>query len=723
MTTPEHPMFRWEKDADDIVTVTMDDPDQSANTVNDRFHLEFPFLIDHLYAERDSVKGVIITSAKKTFFAGGDLHSMIRATPDQSAEITARLDGVKAQLRRLETLGRPVVAAINGAALGGGYEIALACHRRIAVDAPGVGVGLPEVSLGLLPGAGGTTRTVRMFGLVTALQEILLTGRKFRPADALARGLVDELVDDPHRLAVAAREWIATDPEPVQPWDRPGHRVPGGSPGSPALAGVLPSLPAVLRKQSHGSPAPAAHSLLCAAVEGAQVDFDNALTIESRYCVDLICGQISKNIVKSMFFDMQAINRGANRPEGHPRHRARKVVVLGAGMMGAGIAYVSAKAGLEVVLKDVTPQAAERGKAYSARILDKAVQQGRSTPEQKEEILARITPTADPADAAGADLLIEAVFEEPGLKRKVMAETAGQLAPDALLASNTSTLPITGLAEGLAAPENFIGLHFFSPVDKMKLLEIVVGDKTSDATLAKAIDVARQIGKTPIVVNDSRGFFTSRVIGQFINEGAALLGEGIPAASIEQAALQAGYPVGPLALMDELSLTLMRKIREETAAAHRAAGIDTPAHPADAVLDRMIDEFGREGRAAGAGFHEYAEGRKQGLWPGLKGAFGGTGTDVPLIDIQERMLFAEALDAVRCLDEGVVRSVADANIGSVLGIGFPVWTGGVIQYVNQYQGGLPGFVARAGELAQRHGERFTPPDSLVRRAANAEEYQ
>ena len=723
MTDHDHPMFCWGKGDDGIVTVTMDDLDQSANTMNERFRRELPILVDHLYDERDSISGVIVASAKKTFFAGGDLGMMMRATTEQVEEVTGLLDGVKAALRRLETLGRPVVAAINGAALGGGYEIALACHHRIAVEDRHVTVGLPEVTLGLLPGGGGTTRTVRMFGLLDALQTILLTGRTFRPAEALAKGLVDRLVPDPVQLVSAAREWILANPEAAQPWDTPGHTIPGGTPADPGLAAVLPSLPAVLRKQTHGSPTPAPRNLLAAAVEGAQVDFENALRIESRYCAELICGQISANIIKSMFFDLQAINRGAGRPAGHPQHQARKVVVLGAGMMGAGIAYVSAKSGLDVVLKDVSADAAERGKGYSARLLDKAVRRGSITPEKRDAVLGRITATTDPAAAAGADLLIEAVFEDPELKKKVIAETAEYLAPDAVLASNTSTLPITGLAEGVSRPADFIGLHFFSPVDKMALLEIVVGEKTSDGTLAKAIDIARHIGKTPIVVNDSRGFFTSRVILEFVNEAIALLGEGVPAASVEQAATQAGYPVGALALVDELALTLLRKIREETVAGNRAAGVDKPVHPAAAVVDRMIDEFTRLGRTAGAGFYDYADGKKAGLWAGLKDAFGGDNVTTPLIDMQERMLFAEALDTVRCFDEGVLTSVADANVGSILGIGFPAWTGGVIQYINQYDGGLPGFVARARALARRYGDRFTPPDSLVRKAANGEDYQ
>ncbi|BCB82839.1 3-hydroxyacyl-CoA dehydrogenase NAD-binding domain-containing protein [Phytohabitans suffuscus] len=713
-------IFSWSQDAGGIVTVTMDDPAQSANTMTDRFVEQLPRLLDRLEAARDGIAGVIVTSAKETFFAGGDLGLMMRTTEDDRPAVRAMLDGVKAALRRLELLGRPVVAAINGAALGGGYEIALACHHRVALDSRAVKVGLPEVTLGLLPGGGGTTRAVRMFGLQVALERILLSGRQFGAAEALEQGLVDELATGREAMLAAARRWIAANPDARQPWDRPGYRLPGGTPSSPALWATLPTLPALLRKKAQGAPNEAAQSLLSAAVEGAQVDFDNAQVIESRYCADLICGQVSANIIQAMFFDLQAIKRGASRPAGYPPHTAGKVVVLGAGMMGAGIAYVSAKAGLDVVLKDVSVEAAARGKSYSERLLDKAVAAGRTTPEQRTAVLARITPTADIADARGADLVIEAVFEDPALKKRVIAEVLPHLAGDAVVASNTSTLPITDLAGSVRDPGGFIGLHFFSPVDRMQLLEIVVGEKTSDQTLAKAVDIARQIGKTPIVVNDSRGFFTSRVILEFVNEAIALVGDGVPAASVEQAATQAGYPVGALALVDELTLTLARTIREQTRAGYRASGVETPVHPGWAVLDRMVDEFGRRGRSSGAGFYEYQDGRKAGLWPGLRDAFGGRNTGIPLVDMRERMLFAEALDAVRCLDSGVLRSVADANVGSILGIGFPVWTGGVLQYVNQYEGGPAGFVARARELAGRYGERFTPPPSLVARAQAGE---
>ncbi|HKN96734.1 MAG TPA: 3-hydroxyacyl-CoA dehydrogenase NAD-binding domain-containing protein [Pseudonocardiaceae bacterium] len=710
-------MFGWAADDDGIVVLTMDDPDQSANTMNDTFGRSLVATIDRLEAEQDSITGVVITSAKKTFFAGGDLNLLIAAKPADAARITEHLDAIKTQFRRLETLGRPVVAAINGAALGGGYEIALACHHRIALDAKGSQIGLPEVTLGLLPGAGGVTRTVRLFGIQNALLNILLQGQRRKPAEALELGMVDEVVATPEEMLARAKEWIRANPDAAQPWDKPGYKIPGGSPSSPSFAANLPAFPANLRKQLKGAPMPAPRDILAAAVEGAQVDIDTATRVETQYLVELVTGQTSKNMIKAFFFDLQHINSGGSRPSGYDRHTAHRVAVLGAGMMGAAIAYVCALSGLDVVLKDVSLEAANKGKDYSAKLLAKSVSRGRRTQAAADEILARITPTAEAADVAGADLVIEAVFESPELKKKVFAEIEQYVAPDAVLASNTSTLPITGLAEGVSRPADFVGMHFFSPVDKMPLLEIVVGERTSDATVAKALDIAQQIRKTPIVVNDSRGFFTSRVIGTFLNEAVAMVGEGVPPASIEQAGSQAGYPAPPLQLMDELTLTLPRKIREETRAGVEAAGGTWQPHPADAVIDAMVVEFDRKGRSTGAGFYCYDEnGRRTGLWPGLAERFGGHNRDVPFVDLQERMLFAEALETVKCFDEGVLRSVPDANIGSIFGIGFPAWTGGVAQYVDQYEGGVAGFVARANELADRYGERFRPPSSLVDRA-------
>jgi 3-hydroxyacyl-CoA dehydrogenase/enoyl-CoA hydratase/3-hydroxybutyryl-CoA epimerase len=710
-------MFGWAADDDGIVVLTMDDPDQSANTMNETFGRSLVATIDRLEAEQDSITGVVITSAKKTFFAGGDLNLLIAGQPEDAPRLTETLDAVKAQFRRLETLGRPVVAAINGAALGGGYEIALACHHRIALDAKGSQLGLPEVTLGLLPGAGGVTRTVRLFGIQNALLNVLLQGQRRKPAEALELGMVDEVVATPEEMLARAKEWIRANPEAAQPWDKPGYKLPGGSPTNPSFAANLPAFPANLRKQLKGAPMPAPRNILAAAVEGAQVDIDTATRVETQYLVELIVGQTSKNMIKAFFFDLQHINSGGSRPDGYDKHTAHRVAVLGAGMMGAAIAYVCALSGLEVVLKDVSREAATKGKGYAEQLLAKSVSRGRKTQAAADEVLARITPTAEPADVAGVDLVIEAVFESPELKKKVFAEIEQYVAPDAVLASNTSTLPITGLAEGVSRPADFIGLHFFSPVDKMPLLEIVVGEQTSDATIARALDIAQQIRKTPIVVNDSRGFFTSRVIGTFLNEAVAMVGEGVPPASIEQAGSQAGYPAPPLRLMDELTLTLPRKIREETRAGVEAAGGTWRAHPADAVIDAMVVEFDRKGRSTGSGFYSYDEnGKRTGLWSGLAERFGGHHRDVPFADLQERMLFVEALETVKCFDEGVLRSVPDANIGSIFGIGFPAWTGGVSQYVDQYTGGVAGFVARANELADRYGERFRPPQSLVDKA-------
>jgi 3-hydroxyacyl-CoA dehydrogenase/enoyl-CoA hydratase/3-hydroxybutyryl-CoA epimerase len=717
--------IRWERDADGIVVLTLDDPKQSANTMNADYIESMGIIVNELEAAADEITGVVITSAKKSFFAGGDLHDLIAARPEQAAEITDNVNAVKAQLRRLEKLGKPVVAAINGAALGGGLEIALACHHRIAADVKGVAIGLPEVTLGLLPGAGGVTRTVRMLGIQTALMSVLLQGQRHNARKALDLGLVDEVVDSADDLVPRAKAWIAANPTAsVQPWDVKGFKIPGGSPSNPAFAANLPAMPALLRKQLKGAPMPAPRAILAAAIEGAQVDIDTALAIETRYIVSVMTGQVSKNMIKAFFFDLQHINGGGSRPAGFERFAATRVGVLGAGMMGAAIAYVSAKAGIDVVLKDVSAEAAERGKGYAVKLEEKALSRGATTAEKSAALLARITPTAAPADFNGVDFVIEAVFESQQLKHQVFGEIEDIVNPDAVLGSNTSTLPITGLAEGVGRPEDFIGIHFFSPVDKMPLVEIIRGEKTSDATLAKVFDYVLQIRKTPIVVNDSRGFFTSRVIGTFLDEAVAALGEGVEPATIEQAGAQAGYPAPPLQLMDELTLTLIRKIREETRAAVEAVGDTWREHGADAVIDRMIDEYDRKGRSAGAGFYDYDDaGKRESLWPGLRDAFGSGAADVPFNDLQERMLFTEALETVKCFDEGVLTSVPDANIGSIFGIGFPAWTGGVIQYINQYAGGLPGFIERANELAARYGSRFAPPQSLLDKAAKGQIFE
>jgi 3-hydroxyacyl-CoA dehydrogenase/enoyl-CoA hydratase/3-hydroxybutyryl-CoA epimerase len=719
--------IRWEQGEDGVVVLTLDDPNQSANTMNADYGKSMAAAVERLEAEKDTIKGVVITSAKKTFFAGGDLRDLKKVTKDDVDEVSQWVRQGKLLLRRLETFGKPVAAAINGAALGGGLEIALACHHRVALDDPKVQLGFPEVQLGLLPGAGGVVRSVRMVGIVDALMQWLLQGTRHRPAKAKELGFVDELVGSPEELVPAAKAWVLAQGEDFagQPWDQKGYKIPGGTPATPKLAMNLPAFPANLRKQLKGANYPAPHHIMAAAVEGAQVDVDTAFEIEGRYFVDLVTGQISKNMIQAFFFDLQAVSGDRGRPAEIEPWGASKVVVLGAGMMGAAIAYVCAKAGMEVVLKDVDQAAADRGKGYSEKLVAKGVQRGKTTQEKGDKLLSLITATTDPAAAQGADLVIEAVFEDPSVKAQVYAEIEPYLAEGALFGSNTSTLPITQLAEHVSDPTKFIGLHFFSPVDKMPLLEIIKGEQTSDEAVYRALDVAKQIRKTPIIVNDSRGFFTSRVIGTFINEGIAMLTEGVPAASIEQASSQAGYPAPVLQLSDELNLKLMRKIRNAAKAANDAVGTGWDEHPSEQVIDRMLDEFDRPGKLEGKGFYAYEDGKRVGLWPGLRDAFPPVDdpSTISLKDLEERMLFIEAIESVKCLDEGVIESIADANIGSIMGIGFPGWTGGVLQYINGYDGGVAGFVARARELAAKYGERFEPPASLVEKAERGEVYE
>ncbi|WIM85998.1 3-hydroxyacyl-CoA dehydrogenase NAD-binding domain-containing protein [Candidatus Mycobacterium wuenschmannii] len=709
--------IHWDKDADGIVTLTLDDPTGSANVMNEHYAESMHNAVEKLVAEKDSITGVVIASAKKTFFAGGDLKGMIKLGPEDAGEAFDTVENVKRDLRALETLGKPVVAAINGAALGGGLEIALACHHRIAADVKGLVVGLPEVTLGLLPGGGGVTRTVRMFGIQNAFMNVLSQGTRFNPTKAKEAGLVDELVGSVDELVPKAKAWIKANPEShTQPWDVKGHKIPGGTPSSPALAAILPSFPSLLRSQLKGANMPAPRAILAAAVEGAQVDFDTASRIESRYFTSLVTGQVAKNMIQAFFMDLQTINGGGSRPDGIEKVKIHKIGVLGAGMMGAGIAYVSAKAGYEVVLKDVSIEAAEKGKGYSEKLEAKALERGKTTEEKSKALLARITPAADPEALKGVDFVVEAVFENQDLKHKVFQEIEDIVEPNALLGSNTSTLPITGLATGVKRQEDFVGIHFFSPVDKMPLVEIIRGEKTSDEALARVFDYTLAIGKTPIVVNDSRGFFTSRVIGTFVNEALAMLGEGVEPYSIEQAGSQAGYPAPPLQLSDELNLELMHKIATASRKGIEDAGGTYEPHPAEAVVEKMI-ELGRPSRLSGAGFYEYVDGKRTNLWPGLRETFKSGSSQPPLQDMIDRMLFAEALETQKCLDEGVLTSTADANIGSIMGIGFPPWTGGSAQFIVGYEGplgrGKDAFIARAKELAAKYGDRFLPPASLT----------
>ncbi|MEO6604204.1 MAG: 3-hydroxyacyl-CoA dehydrogenase NAD-binding domain-containing protein, partial [Aeromicrobium sp.] len=716
--------------ADGIANLILDDPNQSANTMTPAYREGMAKAVDQLAADiadkPDSIKGVIVSSAKKTFFAGGDLKLMTQAKPEDAEDIFENVESIKATLRKLETIGKPVVAAINGAALGGGLEIALSTHHRIAAEGR-YEIGLPEVTLGLLPGGGGVTRTVRMLGIADALLKVLLEGPRMKPTQAKELGLIDEVVATQDDLIPAAKAWIEANADnedaATQPWDRKGYKMPGGTPKTPAFAANLPAFPANLRKQVKGADYRAPKNILSAAIEGASVDFDTATRIESRYLVELVVGQQFKNMTQAFFFDLGAINAGGSRPEGIEKKKFTKVAVLGAGMMGAGIAYVSAKAGMEVVLKDVSLEAAEKGKAYSEKLLDKQLAKGRLTQEKKDAFLALITPTADYTDLAGCDIVVEAVFESVELKHSVFAELEPIVNADALLGSNTSTLPITGLAEGVQRPDDFIGIHFFSPVDKMPLVEIIAGAKTNDKTIAHALDYVQAIKKTPIVVNDSRGFFTSRVIGQFINEGLGMLAEGINPVSIDRAATQSGFPTGPIQISDELNLELMKKIRIASQAGVEAEGGTWVPDPSEHVVNTMTD-LGRSGRLVGQGFFNYDEaGKRTGLWPGLAEHFPPATGQPDFQDLKDRLVFVMSLDTVRCLEENVLRTVADANIGSIFGIGFPPLLGGALQYINGYEApdcriGVEAFVERTQELAAKYGERFEPPALLLDKAKN-----
>lgn len=698
---------------DQIVTLILDMPGQQANTMNERYRQAMAETLARLQADKDCIVGVIIQSAKKSFLVGGDLNELIQVDASRAQWCYQMTLDLKAQLRALETFGKPVVAAISGAALGGGWELCLACHQRIALDEKHIRLGLPEVTLGLLPGGGGTVRLVRMLGLEKALP-LLMDGRTHSAQQALDAGLIDQLASDAEDLLAKARKWILANPSPSKAWDRPGFEIPGGPPSHPKVAQMLAIAPSILRSKTQGC-YPAPEKVLAAAVEGALVDFQTAEKIEARYFTELATGQISKNMIGT-WFQLNELNAGGSRPKAPPVYHMRKVGVLGAGMMGGAIAYVTALAGVDVVLKDVNLAAAQKGKDYSVKLLDKQVTGGRMTPETRDAVLARIKTTGRDSDLEGCDLIIEAVFEDREIKAQVTAAAEQVVVPYAVIASNTSTLPITGLAKAVSRQERFIGMHFFSPVDKMRLVEIIKGARTNDMTLARAFDFVQQINKTPIVVNDARGFFASRVFATFTNEGIAMLGEGVCAVMIETEARKAGMPVGPLAVSDQVSLSLMSHIRQQ--ARQDLAELDETIadHPATAVIDLLLHEYNRAGKTAGAGFYDYPEGAPKRLWPELKALFEKPGAQIAGQDIRDRLLFIQAIETVRCVEEGVLRSTTDANIGSILGIGFPPWTGGALQYINQY--GLKDFIARARYLAEHYGERFEPPALLLEKALN-----
>ena len=698
--------IQYLKNDDGIIILTLDSPNQSANTMNADFRVALENIVSKLKSET-SITGIIFRSAKKTFFAGGDLDELIQARLEDATPFFEMIQKMKAEFRYIETLGVPVVAALNGTALGGGWEIALGCHARIALNDPKTKFGLPEVTLGLLPGGGGIVRMVRLLGLQNAFP-FLMEGKQFGVDKAKSLGLIQDIAETPEELMDKAIAWVKEHPKSQQPFDVKGYKIPGGDPKTPAVAQMLAIAPAMLRDKTKGC-YPAPEAIMAAAVEGAQVDVDTALTIESRYFTYLATGQVSKNMIGTFWHGMNAIKAGASRPKDIAKWQASKVGVLGAGMMGAGIAYSTAIKGVPVVLKDVSAENAEKGKAYSQKLLDKKVSQGRMTAEKRDQVLSLITATASAEDLKGCDLIIEAVFENQELKAKVTQEAEAFLVEGGVMASNTSTLPITGLANASKDQANFIGLHFFSPVDKMQLVEIIKGKNTSAETLAKAYDYVQQIGKIPIVVNDSRGFFTSRVFGTFVQEGLRLLHEGVHPARIEMAALKAGMPVGPLAIQDEVALTLSEHVANETRKALQAEGKDLPRSGADDVIQTMIHTFDRKGKAAGAGFYDYPEGGKKHLWEGLN--HWKQDVDISEQEMIDRFLFVQSLDTLRCYEENVLESIIDANIGSIFGIGFAPWTGGAIQFLNQY--GLDQAVQRANELEAKYGERFKAPQRLV----------
>ena len=707
-------MLNYTVDADGIATLEWDYPGKSQNILNEASLTTFVEACRMALGD-SSVRGLLVCSAKKDFIAGGDLGEL--AAVNDAAVFHAAIGDWQKFLRALELGGKPVAAALNGSALGGGMELALAFHYRVAADNPKARFGFPEVTLGLLPGAGGTQRLPRLIGMQAAAP-LLMEGKRIAAGEALKIGMIHAVVPMGEERQ-AARKWlldtIASGEKPLQPWDRKGFKIPGGGPNTPNGMQMFMAANAMLREKTFDNyPAPK-HILSCI-YEGLASDFDTGLAIEARYFTNLALSPVAKNMIRSLFFGMQDANKLASRPASltNPvvQQEYTKVGMLGAGMMGAGIAMSTAAAGIAVVLLDTTQEAAEKGKAYAAKQWGKQVAKGRLTQEAMDALLARIHPTADYADLTGCELVIEAVFEQREIKVAVTQQAEAVIPADAIFASNTSTLPITGLATASSRPASFIGLHFFSPAEKMPLVEIIVGKATSDATLARSMDYVRAIGKTPIVVNDSRGFYTSRVFGTYVSEGMALLEEGVPPALIDKAGLIAGMPVGPLALADEISLELVYKIGQQTRADLGSAYVERAA---DRVAAKMVVEFGRLGRKSHAGFYDYlADGQKR-LWPGLAEQFpakvGADGTAmISLEEIIERLILVQSVETARCLEEKVLRAPIDADVGAILGWGYPAFRGGPVGWLHTL--GLPAALAALDRLAAQHGPRFAAPQLL-----------
>jgi len=714
--------IRLEKDADGIVELIFDQPGKSVNVMGEEYSEAMPRALAELEAQKDSITGVYIRSGKPgQFFAGGDITQMLEMDLDpDEAERERMLQGIlaaKAPLAQLEKLGVPVAVGINGAALGGGYEIALSGHYRVALADRSVQIGLPEAMLGLMPGAGGVVRMVRMLGMQEALT-LISQGKRLTADKALEKGLVDALADDEEGMAAMAKAWIKANPDACQPWEKPGYTIPGGDPDDPATQGLTYFGPVNVMVQTKGN-MPAQQVIMAAVIDSARVDYDTAHVIEARYFQRLLLDQVARNMMTTFFVQMNALDAGASRPQDIEKTEVTRLGILGAGVMGAGIAFNAAKVGIEVVLKDLNQENADKGKQYAAQ----ACQRSRRIDDaQAQQILSRIHPTAKDEDLADCQLVIEAVFEDRVVKAKVTAQAEAVLQPTAVFATNTSALPITELATASSRPENFIGMHFFSPAERMPLVEIITGDKTSDVALAWAFDLAQKLGKKPIVVKDSPGFFTTRVIGQTIAQGQIMLAEGVNPALIENAAAFNGSPMGPLETLDNISIETAYHAMKQAQADAEARAEQPESGPQAEVIRVMFEDLERKGQAKGGGFYDYNDdGKKIATWPGLKAVFAPNGyLDIQYEDVKDRLLFPQVLEAIRIMEEGVLTSVADGNIGSIMGIGFPPHTGGVYQCVNAY--GVQAFLDRARELARLYGPVFEPPELLVSMAAQSREF-
>lgn len=712
--------IRFDIDADGIATLTIDCPDQSMNVIGAQFLSDLDAAIDRLSAE-EAIKGAVIASGKDSgFMAGMDLKAMedmLLPPPGQKldmATLFTRVFELNRILRRLETCGKPVACAIEGTCVGGGFELALACHRRVVGDNAKTQIGLPEILVGLFPGGGGSQRFPRITGVQTALM-YLLQGKLFAPAEGAMLKLIDEVVPAGSALD-AAKAWVKANPTAAnQPWDVKGYKVPGGA-GSmnPNFAQTfMGAVPMMQGQAQRNMNAPIA--LLSAIYEGLQLPMDRAIRTESKYFAKVIAQPQSRNMVRTLFVNKQAAERGARRPADVPPAPTKKLAMLGAGMMGAGIATVSALSGMEVMLLDRDMASAEKGKGHVEAELQKRVSKGKMTAEKMAEVLARVTPVTDAADLKGCDFVIEAVFEDVAIKAEITKRVEAVLGADTIFGSNTSTLPITGLAEAWSKPENFIGIHFFSPVEKMPLVEIILGKKTGPQAIAKALDYVRQIKKTPIVVNDSRGFYTSRCFATYVSEGVQMVAEGINPALIENVGKQLGMPVGPLAVGDEVSIELGYKIMSAT---RKALGDAYKATKADDVIEKMVADLGRLGRKNGKGYYEYpADGSAKFLWPGLSEHFPRSAIQPTPAEVRERLLFRQLIECARCYEEGVLTAPEDGDIGAIFGWGFAPWTGGPFSHMDTL--GTAKVVETLERLAAAHGERFTPTAQLRDMAAKS----